>query len=66
MKKSILKLWKILFAAEVDETNEAVENAEWVWTAQNTLLIEEVALTEEKVKIEGNTTTGILLYDDLR
>jgi len=36
-------------------------------------LIEEVALTEEKVKIEGNTTTGILntvtgilLYDDLR
>jgi hypothetical protein len=36
-------------------------------------LIEEVALTEEKVEIEGNTTigilttvTGILLYDDLR
>jgi hypothetical protein len=36
-------------------------------------LIEEVALTEEKVKREGNTTTGILtpvtgilLYDDLR
>jgi hypothetical protein len=44
-----------------------------VWTPQNPLLIEEVALTEEKVKIEGNTTTGILttvtgilLYDDLR
>jgi hypothetical protein len=31
------ELWKILFAAEVDETNEAVENAEWVWTPQNTL-----------------------------
>jgi hypothetical protein len=57
----------------VDETNESVENAERVWTPQNTLLIEELALTEEKVKIEGNTTTGILttltgilLYDDLR
>jgi hypothetical protein len=57
----------------VDETNEPVENAERVWTPQNTLLIEEVALTEEKVKIEGNTitgilttVTGILLYDDLR
>ena len=57
----------------MDETNEPVENAERVWTPQNTLLIEEVALTEEKVKIEGNTitgilttVTGILLYDDLR
>jgi hypothetical protein len=57
----------------VDETNESVENAERVWTPQNTLLIEELALTEEKAKIEGNTTTGILttltgilLYDDLR
>jgi hypothetical protein len=44
-----------------------------VWTPQNTLLIEEVTLTEEKVKIEENTTTGIittvtgiLLYDDLK
>jgi hypothetical protein len=50
----------------VDETNESLENAERVWTPQNTLLIEEVALIEEKVKIEGNTTTGILLHDDLR
>jgi hypothetical protein len=50
----------------VDEKNEAVENAESMWTPQNTLLVEEVALTEEKVKIEGNTTTGILLRDGLR
>ena len=44
-----------------------------MWTPLNTLLIEELALTEEKGKIEENTTTGILttvtgvlLYDDLR
>lgn len=44
----------------MDKIEGAIESAERVYPPQNSMWIEGMALTEEAVKTEGNTTTGIL------